>query len=214
MSPPRSPCHTSKSGSSRTVRRATPRSSGFAAARRSSTRKRELLLTARLRLLGPNIGRLLSKTPQRWSMCSRERPRSPSSSAGISKPSRPSPNGSEGKQTHLEFLERHALGKSDALTLTSATLIAHVRARRADGTGAATVANDLIWVGVVLRAAQSVKELPVRPEVVQEARNACRALRLIGKPRKRSRRPTADELARLRDDLRAGMPARRFTCSP
>lgn len=36
------------------------------------------------------------------------------------------------KQTHLEFLERHALGRADALTLTSAKLIDHVRSRRSD----------------------------------------------------------------------------------
>jgi integrase len=78
-------------------------------------------------------------------------------------------------------------------------LIDHVRSRRAEGTGAATVANDLIWIGVVLRAARSVKELPVRPEVVQLARSACRELRLIGKAHRRARRPTPDELARLRE---------------
>lgn len=48
------------------------------------------------------------------------------------------------KQTHLEFLERHAICKTDALKLTTAALIDHVRARRADGAGPATVANDLI----------------------------------------------------------------------
>jgi hypothetical protein len=103
------------------------------------------------------------------------------------------------KQTHLEFLERHALGKSNALTLTSAALIDHVRSRRAKGAGPATVANDLIWTGVVLRAARSVKELPVRPEIVQEARDACAELRLIGKAHKRARRPTPGELEQLRD---------------
>jgi hypothetical protein len=77
------------------------------------------------------------------------------------------------KQAHLEFLERHALGKVEALALTSAVLIDHVRSRRATGAGPATVANDLIWLGVVLRAAKNVKELPVRPEIVQEAREAC-----------------------------------------
>jgi integrase len=51
----------------------------------------------------------------------------------------------------------------------------------------------------VLRAAKSVRELPVRPEIVQEARNACAELRLIGKARKRARRPTPGELAQLRD---------------
>lgn len=115
------------------------------------------------------------------------------------------------KQAHLEFLERHKIGKADALPLTAARLIDHVRARRADGAGPATVANDLIWIGVVLRAARSVKELPVRPEIVVEARKACSELRLIGKARRRTRRPTPDELARLkayfrRRDKRAEIP--------
>jgi len=39
------------------------------------------------------------------------------------------------QQTHLEFLERHAIGKANALTLTSAMLIDHVRSRRVNGTG-------------------------------------------------------------------------------
>jgi integrase len=115
------------------------------------------------------------------------------------------------KQAHLEFLESHAIGKANVIDLTTATLINHVRTRRADGAGPATVANDLVWIGVVLRAARSVKDIPVRPEVVQEARTACSELRLIGKARRRSRRPTADELARLkayfaRRDKRAEIP--------
>ncbi len=117
------------------------------------------------------------------------------------------------KQTHLEFLERHALGKSNALTLTSAKLIQHVQSRRAEGAGPATVINDLIWIGVVLRAAKSVRELPVSPDVDVQARNACGELRLIGKPKKRARRPAADELVRLREhfkgrDQRASIPMR------
>jgi integrase len=115
------------------------------------------------------------------------------------------------KQTHLEFLERHSIGKANALTLTSAILIEHVRRRRADGAGPATVINDLVWIGVVLRAAKNVKELPVRPEITQEASSACRELRLTSKPRRRVRRPTSDELTRLREyfvgrDRRAQIP--------
>jgi integrase len=115
------------------------------------------------------------------------------------------------KQAHLEFLERHALGQLNSLALTSAELIDHVRSRRAQGAGPATVANDLIWIGVVLRAARNVKGLPVQPEIVQEAREACSELRLTGKARKRTRRPTAAELEQLRDyfarrDKRARIP--------
>jgi integrase len=115
------------------------------------------------------------------------------------------------KQAHLEFLERHALGKFNALTLTSTQLIDHVRARRAKGAGPATVTNDLIWTRVVLRASKSVKGLPVRPEIVQEAQQACAELRLTGKARKRTRRPTPGELEQLRHyfarrDKRARIP--------
>ena len=59
-----------------------------------------------------------------------------------------------GKQAHLEFLERHVIGESNALKLTSAILIDHVRSRRADGTGPAAVANDLTWIGVVFARSQ------------------------------------------------------------
>jgi integrase len=115
------------------------------------------------------------------------------------------------KQSHLEFLARHTIGQANVFELTPAALIKHVRARRADGAGPATVINDLVWIGVVLRAAQTVRDLPVRPESVQEARDACGELRLIGKARKRVRRPTTDELMRLREffahrDARAGIP--------
>lgn len=103
------------------------------------------------------------------------------------------------KQTHLEFLERHRIGKSNILALTTAVLIDHIRSRRAEGAGPATAANDLTWIGVVLRAVKSVKGLPVRPEVVEEARTACRELRLVAKPKKRSRRPSAEELQKLRE---------------
>jgi integrase len=77
----------------------------------------------------------------------------------------------------------------------------------------ATVGNDLTWIGVVLRAARSVKQLPVHPEIVEEARSACRELRLIAKSRRRDRRPTDEELAKLdaffkQRDTRGEIPMR------
>jgi hypothetical protein len=65
------------------------------------------------------------------------------------------------KQTQLQFLQHHPIGAGNALLLTASILIDHIRARRSQGAGPATVANDLTWIGVVLRAAKSVKELPV-----------------------------------------------------
>lgn len=115
------------------------------------------------------------------------------------------------KQTHREFLERHPIGKSNVLALTTAILVDHVRSRRAQGAGPATVANDLTWIDVVLRAVKSVKGLPVRPEIAEEARTACRELRLVAKPKKRSRRPSAEELQKPREffsrrDARSKIP--------
>jgi hypothetical protein len=45
---------------------------------------------------------------------------------------------------------------------------------------------------------RSAERICVRPEVVQEARSACRELRLIGRSKRRDRRPTSSELERLR----------------
>lgn len=115
------------------------------------------------------------------------------------------------KQCQLEFLEKHPIGQSDALKLTPSALVDHARSRRANGAGPATVGNDLTWISVVLRAAKSVKGVLVKPEVVEEARTACRELRLIGKSRRRDRRPTLEELKKLDDyfrrrDRRARIP--------
>jgi integrase len=115
------------------------------------------------------------------------------------------------KQTTLEFLERHEIGESNALQLTTAILIDHIRNRRASGAGPATAGNDLTWIGCVLKAAKSVQGLPVEPRIVEEARTACRELRLIGKAKRRDRRPTDAELATLFDffgrrDQRSDIP--------
>jgi integrase len=115
------------------------------------------------------------------------------------------------KQSQLRFLEKHPIGSLNALSISAATLIDHVRSRRAKGAGPATAGNDLTWIGVVLRAAKSVKSLPTSPDVVEEARTACRELRLLGKSKRRDRRPTAQELVKLheyfgRRDKRARIP--------
>src|SRR5687768_5429692 len=62
-------------------------------------------------------------------------------------------------QESLKFLERHEIGKENALTLTTQRLIKHVQERRKEGVAPSTAAGDLIWIGVVLRAAKSFDEL-------------------------------------------------------
>lgn len=108
------------------------------------------------------------------------------------------------KGEHLRLLTRMAIANADAARLHSSDLVEHIRQRRLSGTGPATAGNDLIWIGVVLKAARSAWGLDVDPHVVEDARSACRQLRLIAKAAKRTRRPTADELARLDAWFRRG----------
>jgi integrase len=101
------------------------------------------------------------------------------------------------KNAVLQFLEKYEIGKCDALELTTPILIHHIKSRRLAGAGPSTAGNDLTYIKVVLRAAKSVQGLPVKPNLVDEARAACRELRLIGKSRQRDRTPAYEELAAL-----------------
>lgn len=101
------------------------------------------------------------------------------------------------KQSALEFLEKHPIGQVDVLRLSSQRLIDHIRCRREGGICAATAANDLIWIGLVLESAQAARGLAVDLKEIETASLICRKLRLTGKSERRERRPTNEELARL-----------------
>lgn len=101
------------------------------------------------------------------------------------------------KQSALLFLEKHEIGTVDALTLTTQRVVEHVRARRASGVGGSTAANDLIWLSIILQTAKAAQGLPVKPQVIDEARIVCHRLRLISRSKRRERRPTNEELQKL-----------------
>jgi len=69
----------------------------------------------------------------------------------------------------------------DATKLTSSHLVDHVRGRRADGVGASTVNNDLIWLGVVFKIARPAWGFPISNDVVSDAIELCRANKLISR---------------------------------
>lgn len=83
------------------------------------------------------------------------------------------------KGVALRALRGMDIAKHDAATLTVADLLDHVRRRRDAGTGPATAMNDLVWLGVVYRAAAGSWGLPVDPGVVALARSQAREHRLI-----------------------------------
>lgn len=100
------------------------------------------------------------------------------------------------KQQHLNLLSNLPIADMDAIGLTPAQLVAHVRQRRERGTGPATVLNDLIWLRVIWRHA-ALHRVPVNMEVIAEATTYCKAEKLVAKAKQRVRRPTSDELRRI-----------------
>lgn len=101
------------------------------------------------------------------------------------------------KGASLRQLLRHPITDKEALHLTPLDVIEHIRQRRLGGTGPATTGQDLIWLRVVWRYARTALGVPVRMDVIDDAAEICKAERMVAKSRKRTRRPTDDELRRL-----------------
>lgn len=112
------------------------------------------------------------------------------------------------KREHLKQLQGMVLAEEPVLALDTPRLLAHIRKRRADGAGPSTVANDLIWLRAVLKYARSARGIPVSLEALAEAQEAARDTRLIGRAKRRTRRPTAEELEKL--DAWFSRPRRRI----
>lgn len=107
------------------------------------------------------------------------------------------------KLSHLRLLQTFDLAAVEALSLTTPQLVAHVHARRATGTGAATVKNDLIWLRVVFRFARTALGIPLDLGVVDDASAVCRDERMIARPQRRKRRPTDEELRKITEWFRS-----------
>lgn len=109
---------------------------------------------------------------------------------------------------------REGLGQVVASRLSVADIVEHVRRRRAgdhlDGRGVripacgpATMTVEVSYLAELMRLAKSMGKVQVERDVVAEARPALRLVKLVSRGRKRDRRPTADELARLRAHFEA-----------
>lgn len=85
------------------------------------------------------------------------------------------------------------LGDREVSTLTGQDVIDHLASRKVSP---ATRTLELVFLGNVLDAGRSLWNLTI-PDIIPAARPALRRAGLVGKPRERDRRPTADELERL-----------------
>ena len=102
------------------------------------------------------------------------------------------------------------LGHLRVSELTAAEIVAHGQRRRQgkhrDRTGrtlpacgGATLGVELTFLTEVMNLGKALKKISIEGDPVRDARLVLRTYKMIEKPRKRDRRPSAEELAALRD---------------
>jgi len=102
------------------------------------------------------------------------------------------------KAATFNMLDRE-LGGVTLADLDKRRVLSFCRYRKAEhGTGPATIAQDLIYLGGLLDTARAHWDIPVDRQAVSDARAVLRTQGLVGRSAERDRRPTEGELERLR----------------
>ena len=114
------------------------------------------------------------------------------------------------KGAALKALKKTDLAARNVLTLRPRHILDHLITRRQGGTAGATALQDLVWVGVVMRYARRVWGIPIDTGVWEDAAASAKSEKVVTRPRKRVRRPSADELRRIE----AWFSARKRTAIP
>ena len=96
--------------------------------------------------------------------------------------------------------------KSDSLKTSD--LIEHCKNRRAAGAGPATIYHDIAYLRSVMKKALPVWDIAANYQIFEDAVPVLIEMGLVGKSQKRTRRPTENELDRLRAGLQVRMDFR------
>lgn len=96
--------------------------------------------------------------------------------------------------------------KSDSLKTSD--LIEHCKNRRAAGAGPATIYHDIAYLRSVMKKALPVWDITANYQIFEDAVPVLIEMGLVGKSQKRTRRPTENELDKLKDGLQARMDYR------
>lgn len=102
----------------------------------------------------------------------------------------------------LKLISRSHIASTPVSDLSPAALIEHCEQRRASGAGAATVAQDLTYIGSVLKAAKPIFNIDADLQAYSLARLNLTQMKVIGPTQKRSRRPTREESEQIIAGLR------------
>ena len=105
------------------------------------------------------------------------------------------------KRYCIKLLRDCQISKIITNELRTSDLIEHCRDRRSSGTKPATLSHDISYLKAVMKKAQPVFNIDAQVSVFDEAFTVLKEMELIGKSEKRTRRPTDNELDKLRDAL-------------
>lgn len=94
---------------------------------------------------------------------------------------------------------RQTLKSVQVAQLTPARIVQYIRDDR--GVKDVTASIELTYLKSVLKVARALWQLPVHPSVVDDAREMLHHLGMLARGQERDRRPTGDEISRIKDWL-------------
>lgn len=107
------------------------------------------------------------------------------------------------KKDVLNLLSRTELAKVPLSIIQPNNFIEHCRYRASNGASPATVSHDVTYLSSVLSSAKPLFNIDVNQEALNIARSTLSKMGVIGQSKRRSRRPSRDEIDRLMDGLAA-----------
>ncbi len=105
------------------------------------------------------------------------------------------------KRYSLQMIRDCDIAKIEVKSLKSKNIVDFCKDRNTAGAGAATVSGDVSHLRSVLKSAEALYDVSVDETCIIKAMSTLHTLKLIGKGKIRTRRPTQDEIGRLCDAL-------------
>lgn len=112
------------------------------------------------------------------------------------------------KQYVIRMLMDCDISKVKSDSLKTSELIEHCKNRRASGAGPSTIYHDIAYLRSVMKKAAPVWNIEANYHIFEEAVPVLIEMGLVGKSQRRTRRPTENELDKLKDGLQQRMSYR------
>lgn len=106
------------------------------------------------------------------------------------------------KRYVIQLLRDCDIAKIDSNSLLTSDLIEHCKNRKAAGAKPATIYHDIAYLRSVMKKAKPVFNITANYQIFEEAVPVLVDMSLVGKSEKRTRRPTDEELSRLKQGLK------------